>query len=1420
MDASIRTGSDADTPSVNPAIGNDFDRHVAYWRDALAGAPAMLELSTDRPRTGREGAATASIGVAIDPELTTLLGALAVRRGTTLQAALLAAWAATLARLSSQDDIVIGVPTDGGAPAGSIGDVLPLRVDLSGQPSVAELLVRVDRRLRDAFAHALPSFEGIVASTPSLAGALSAPVFQSVLALRQADAPAQAKSVGVDLALDLRQSVDRIDGELHYAIALFEAESIGRYLGHWRRMLLAMALDETQTVSRLLILGEPERRLVLETWNATAIEYPRDACMHELFEAQVARSPQAVALVAGDRTLSYAQLNERANRLAHHLRTLGLGPDERVGICVQRNAEMLVALLASLKSGAAYVPLDPAYPADRLGYMLDDAIPRVVLTDAVGGPVLTQALALAEQAQSLTVLDLQADAAAWANASGENPSAQAVGLNSRHLAYLIYTSGSTGRPKGVAIEHRNGVNFICWALQEFSADTLRNCLFSTSINFDLSIYEYGVPLSCGGCVTLVDNALALLNAALPVTLINTVPSVMMELTRAEAIPPTVRVVNVAGEPLKRALAERIIATPQVEQLCNLYGPSETTTYSTWTRMDRSTGFLADVGRPIGNTQVYILDEAGAPAPLGVAGEIFIGGHGVARGYLGKAELTADRFVDDPFSAEPGARMYKTGDLGRWSNDGTITLLGRNDFQVKIRGFRIELGEIEARLGECTGVREAVVVARDDDNGGKRLVAYCLADEVLDIAAIREHVAGALPDYMMPSAFVRLETWPLTANGKLDRKALPAPDEAAYTHRAYAPPQGEIETTLASIWSDLLRLEKVGRNDDFFELGGHSLLAVQLVSRVRKALDVELTFRDVFEASELRELGERLPRIAASSLSPIEPVARRPFMPMPQIVRGFWVMTQLGQATSAHHIGGAYRLAGDLDRPALERSWRVIVARHEILRTRFVQIDGEPMLVVGDSAPFELRFQDIRGAEDAAARCETLYSALYAEPFDLGRDVPLRAQVLQLDEHAFELQWVTHHIVSDGWSIGVMLKELSEFYAAETGQAQASLPALPVQYIDYAFWKGEHLPATELDRQIGYWRDTLAGAPPLLELPTDRPRAPQQDFAGAAIDLHLDEALTARLKALSRRHGVTLYMTILASWAAVFSRLSGQSEVVIGSPMASRNREEIEPLIGFFINTFALRIDLAGNPSTGELLARTRQRLLDAQAHGDVLLDRVIEALKPPRNSAYNQMFQVMLAWQSQDEGELALQGVDVVRAPKAMKTAQLDLLMDLREKDGRISGFLNYMTALFDRETIERFVGYWQRLLTAMADDDTGPVSALPLLGDAERVQVLQQWNATAQPYPRDSCIGALFAAQAAAQPDAVALVWGERQVSYATLDRRANQIAHWLGARGIGRGARVALSLSRGVAMVETLLGVLKAGAAYVPMAPDLPWA
>ncbi|MGO1070384.1 amino acid adenylation domain-containing protein, partial [Lysobacter sp. CA199] len=1416
MDASITTGIGHDTGV--PPVGNDFDRHVAYWRDALAGAPAMLELPTDRPRAGRQDSDMGSVEVGLDRDLTARLEALSARHGASLQTALLAAWAGTLARLSSQDDIVIGIPADRDVDAasqarvGPSGDALPLRIDLSGQPTVSTLLARVERRLHDAYAHAVPTFEGIAAATASLAGATHSPVFQTMLAFEVQPAYPSGPA-GLDLALELRRDGDGVAGTLRYASGLLDAETAERYAGYWQRLLTAMTLDDTQAVSRLPILGEDERNLVLQTWNATAIEYPRDACMHELFEAQAARTPDAVALVAGDRSLTYAELNGRANRLAHHLRTLGLGPDERVGICVQRNADMLVALLASLKSGAAYVPLDPSYPPDRLGYMLDDAMPRAVLTDAVGRPVLSQALALAEQAQSLTVLDLQADAGAWEDASDENPAAQAVGLTSKHLAYLIYTSGSTGRPKGVAIEHRNAVNFIYWALQEFSPQTLSNCLFSTSINFDLSIYEYGVPLACGGRVTLVDNALALLNAALPVTLINTVPSVMMELSRADAVPPTVRVVNVAGEPLKRALAERILASAQVEQLCNLYGPSETTTYSTWTQMDRATGFVADIGRPVGNTQVYILDAAGNPVPVGVAGEIFIGGHGVARGYLGKPELTADRFLDDPFNAEPGARMYKTGDLGRWSAQGTITLLGRNDFQVKIRGFRIELGEIEAKLGECAGVREAVVIARDDEIGGKRLIAYCLADEALDIGAIRDGLASALPDYMVPSAFVRLAAWPLTANGKLDRKALPEPDDAAYTRRAYAPPQGPIETTLASIWSELLRVEQVGRNDDFFELGGHSLLAVQLVSRVRKALDIELTFRDVFEASELRELAERLPLIAGASLTAIVPVERRPLLPMPQLVKGFWVLTQLNQATSAYHIGGAFRLSGELDRPALERSWQKIVDRHEILRTRFVLVDGEPLLSVDDEALIQPRFQDIRDDADPAGRANALYSELFAEPFDLGRDVPLRAQVLQLQDRTFELQWVTHHIVSDGWSIGVMLKELSELYAAQTGGAPASLPTLPVQYIDYAAWKGEYLAAGELDRQIGYWREALSGAPPLLELPTDRPRPPQQDFAGAAIDLHLDEALTTRLKTLSRRHGATLYMTILASWAAVFSRLSGQSEVVIGSPVAGRNREEIESLIGFFVNTFALRIDLDGDPSTAQLLARTRRCLLDAQAHQDVLFDQVVEAVKPPRSTAHNQIFQVMLAWQSHDEGQLALPGVDVSHAPKAMTAAQTDLLLDLREKDGCITGFVNYMTALFDRETIERFAGYWERLLRGMVADSESPVASLPLLEPAERDRAIATWNETAQDYPRDRFVHELFEAQAQRSPQAIAVVFGDETETYQGLDRRANHLARRLRAMGVAPGDRVAICAERGIEMLVAVLAVLKSGAAYVPL-------
>jgi amino acid adenylation domain-containing protein len=653
------------------------------------------------------------------------------------------------------------------------------------------------------------------------------------------------------LTLSLQESSQGFAAKWEFNSDLFDTATIERMAGHFERLLRHALAEPQRCIGQLPLLDEAERDQLLVKWNDTAIAGPAQRTIHELFEDQVARTPKATALVFEDDSLTYAQLNARANRWAHHLIALGVGPDTCVAIALPRGIEMVVALLATLKAGGAYVPLDPDYPTERLAFMLADSAPRVLITQATGRAALGLLL------PSLAVVELDTAARPWDGMPDTNPDARALGLHPSHLAYVIYTSGSTGMPKGVAIEHRSAANLIEWARASFEPSVLDRTLFSTSLNFDLAVFECFVPLCSGAAVCLVRNALVMQNSPQEVTLINTVPSALSALVDAHAIPQSVHTVNVAGEPLKRELVQRIFDHSSVHTVCNLYGPSETTTYSTWCAMDRTTGFHPSIGRPIAHTRIYILDAHGALVPAGVAGEIHIGGAGVARGYLNRPDLTAERFVPDPFAAEPGARLYKTGDLGRWRADGTIEFLGRNDHQVKIRGFRIELGEIEARLLELPGVREAAVLAREDLPGEKRLVAYVAGENALQPEALRTHLGASLPEYMVPAAYVQLDALPLTPNGKLDRRALPAPEGDAYGTRAYEAPQGELESTFAAIWSELLGVERIGRHDNFFALGGHSLLALQAVSRLSRRLGREVPVHVLFSTPTVAALAHEI-----------------------------------------------------------------------------------------------------------------------------------------------------------------------------------------------------------------------------------------------------------------------------------------------------------------------------------------------------------------------------------------------------------------------------------------------------------------------------------------------------------------------------------------------------------------------------------
>ncbi len=1420
-----------------------LEAQAAYWREALAGAPELLELPTDRVRPARQDHAGASLGVELDEELTAALEALGRRRGTTLFMTLLAGWAAVLGRLSGQEDVVVGTPTaNRGRPEiealiGFFVNTLAVRVDLSGSPTVAELLERVRARALEAQQHQDIPFEQVVELVQPARSLAHSSMFQVLLAWQNAprgrlelpgltlspvERPA-AVATKFDLSLNLRESRGRVVGSVTYATALFERATVERHLGYLRRALAGMAADDGLQVDRLPLLSEGERRRVVEEWNATEAEFPRGACLHELFEAQVERTPDAVALVFEGEALSYADLNARANRLAHHLRALGVGPEVRVGLCVERSLELMIGLLGVLKAGGAYVALDPEYPPERLRYMLVDSEPAVLLTR--GAP------AGRFGGLPVPVVSLDGDAGAWADRPASNP--PRAGLTPAHLAYVIYTSGSTGHPKGVLVEHRSIVNVLWWMQEAWPLRGDDVVLQKTPYSFDASLRELVPPLLAGARLVVArpgghrDPSYLLETIRREgVTTLHFVPTMLRVLVQEGDLGrcTTLRRVVCGGEALPRELARRFQAQVPGARLYNVYGPTEAavdvTAWSCAGEAGAEEGTIP-IGRPMANTRLYVLDRGGEPVPAGVVGELYIGGVQVARGYRNRAEHTAERFVPDGFGGEAGGRLYRTGDLGRWVGEGAIEFVGRGDAQVKVRGFRIELGEIESRLGEHRGIREAVVVAREEAGGERRLVAYCVGGEVPEAEVLRAFLSERLPEHMVPAAYVRLEALPRTPSGKVDRRALPAPEGDAYARSGYEAPVGEAEQALAEIWSDVLGVERVGRWDHFFELGGHSLLAVQVISRVRQVLGVEVALGEVFERPVLAEQARGLEASVRAELPPIEPVERGGPLALSFAQQRLWFLEQLGGMGSAYHVPKRLRLRGELEVAALRRALDRIVARHEVLRTTFVVREGEPeqrIAPAGESG-LQLVEHDLVGHAEAEGELRRLVGEEAVAPFDLERGPLVRGRLIRVGEEEHVLLVTLHHIVSDAWSTGVLIHELGVLYRAYRRGEGDPLPPLAVQYADYAAWQRRRVEGEVLLAQAAYWERTLAGAPELLELPTDHVRPARQDHAGGLVHVELSGELTAGLKALSRREGTTLFMTLLAGWAAVLGRLSGQEEVVVGTPTANRGRREIEGLIGFFVNTLAIRVELWGSPTVAELLGRVRARALEAQQNQDIPFEQVVERVQPVRSLAHAPLFQVMFAWQSASEGGLELPELELAPMEGAPReTAKFDLSLNLTERAGRIVGGVGYASSLFERETVERYAGYLGRVLEGMVAAAAAPVERLELLPEAERRQVVEEWNRTEAEYPRHLCLHSLFEAQAARTPDAVAVVCDGGPLSYAELDRWADRLARGLRERGVGLETPVGLCAEPGAAMLAAVLACWKAGGVFVPLDPAYP--
>ncbi|KNA32565.1 peptide synthetase [Burkholderia pseudomallei] len=1405
-------------------LGTSEREHEAFFREMLGDvdeptAPfGLLDVQGD-------GSAIVEHRRALAPRLSRSVRAHARRLGVSAASVMHVAWSLVLARTANRRDVVFGTVLfgrmQGGAHAhrtmGLFMNTLPVRIALDESDVETSLIATHDRLARLLrHEHAPLALAQRCSAVPA-----QAPLFTSLLNYRYSPHEEQGDATDDDVQFiaarernnyPLTMIVD--DTGEGFALtaqvdASIDAARVCAFM-HTALEQLVRALDDARgaVLAELDVLPADEHRCVVSACNDTDAELPGVDFVDRRFEAQAARTPEAIAVACGAHALSYAALNRRANRLAHYLRAHGAGPERVVALALERSVDMMVGLLGILKSGSAYLPLDPAYPAERLAYIVDDARPALLLTEA--------ALRDDWRDAGAPVVLLDADGPAIDACPDHNP--DDAGRDARtlsSLAYVIYTSGSTGRPKGVMIEHRNLANLL-GAMGEQPGIGAHDVLLAvTSLSFDIAALELFLPLLHGARAVIAarDDAadparLAHLIESSGASLMQATPSTWRMLAQ-HGWPRSARPLTLlcGGEALPPALAERLLA--HVPAIWNLYGPTETTVWST---VRRVTTPVVDIGGPIANTQVYVLDERLRPAPIGVAGELYIGGAGVARGYLNRPELTRERFVDDPFRR--GGRLYRTGDLARRRADGNLEYLGRNDFQVKIRGFRIELGEIEAQLAKAHGVQGVALAARDTPTADKRLVAYYVGDA--SAAALREHAAARLPAYMVPAAYVRLAAWPLTPNGKLDRAALPAPDDEAYARAEYEAPRGEHECKLAAIWRAVLQVERIGRHDDFFELGGHSLLAVRAVTAMRDAFGSDTSLRDLFARPVLKDLAEHASTAARARDAAIPKAARGEPAPMSFAQQRLWFLARMGGLGDAYHMPIAVRLRGALDVDALQRALSRIVSRHDALRTTFALEGEQPVQRVhaDDGAGLRLRIDDLRGCADAGARRARILAGQASEPFDLARGPLVRGALVREADDVHTLCVTIHHIVSDGWSIDVFCRELSELYRAFAGGQPDPLPPLPVQYADYAAWQQRGIGGAALHAQAEYWRDALAGAPTLLELPTDRPRPPQPDYAGATVGLALDAPLTAGLRALARRHGATLFMTVLAAWSVLLSRLSRQTDVVIGTPSANRGHAQIEGLIGFFVNTIALRVDLDGAPTVAELLARVKARTLAAQQHQDIPFEHVVERVQPARSLSHSPVFQAMFAWQHASRGEMRLEGLRAEPLDDAARTiAKFDLTLSLRESGDAIDGGLEYASALFERATIERFAGYLRRLLEGMVADDTQRVDALPMLSRDERRDLIERRNATARPYPANSGVHRLFEAQAARTPDATAIVDGATTLDYRALDARANRIAHALAHAGVRAGDRVALHLEPSIGLVAAQLAVLKLGAAYVPV-------
>lgn len=1469
--------------------GAVLNEQLTYWKKQLCNNLPVLELPTDRPRPPLQTFQGSTLLFSLPSALSKSLKALSQSEQATLFMTLLAAFKVLLHRYTGLEDITVGTPIanrqrhDLEHLIGFFTNTLAIRTDLSGNPAFRDLLRTVRETLLDAYAHQDLPFEYLVEELHPERTLSHSPLVQVSFVVKHTGPELVLELPGLvvtplqndfgtakfDLTCYMDDCGADISGAIEYNVDLFDRQTIERLAGHFQELLASIVNNPAEHISDLCLLTGAEKQQLLFQWNQTQAAYP-GLCAHQLFEEQVTRTPEADVVLFASSRVTYRELDASANRLAEYLCSVGAGRGTIVGIFMERSPEMIVAVLGILKAGAACLPLNPSYPSGRLAFMLQDSNASAVISEH------GLAARLPDTKTPRIFLDNELK-----TAMPKTEESVPAAVDPEAAAYVIYTSGSTGEPKGVVMPHRALVNLAHW--HRTTESRSGRVLQFASLTFDVSFQEIFSTLAAGGTLVLLPDATRIDIAELgrfiqqnQIERFHLPVVVLQKLAEQFCENPTplscVREFMVGGEQLQ--------ITPDIIRLfeqmgdCTLYnhyGPSETHVMTSFPLRPPASAWpaLPPLGRPLANTQVYVLDGHLLPVPVGVSGELYIGGDCVAHGYLNRPGLTAARFIPDPFGGRPGARMYKTGDLVRYLPDGNLEFLGRNDFQVKIRGMRIELGEIEVALRAHPLVREAVVTVRTEERNEKTLAAY-IVPQSASVAAkdLRAFLKDRLPEHMVPAYFVMLQEFPLTSSGKINRLALPAPGEDDGAVSDYVAPETAVEKVLAKIFSEVLGLTRAGALDNFFDLGGHSLMATQVASRIREAFRVDLPVRSIFEEpairglarsilgnqvdrrriertaelllelqvsgdkqeaifveeidgaaappEKLRPVGPREPRHEASTRT--ERVLKT--APLSFAQQRLWFLDQYEPQSILYNLPASLRLKGRLNIEALGASFNEIVRRHESLRTTFGLSEERPVQLVHEPGAWKLTVNDLRQfpgdeREEIAAR---LMQEDAEAPFDLTKGPLLRTQLLRLAEDDHILLLTMHHIVSDGWSIQVFIRELAFFYEGFCEGKKPAIADLSWQYTNFSTWQRQWLQGTVLAEQLGYWKQKLSGIPPVLELPLDRPRPPYKTFNGASVAFHIPKKLAQQVVQLGRREGTTLFMALLSAFYVFLYRYTGQEDLVVGSPIANRNRREVEDLIGFFVNSLVMRTQLSSELTFRELLARVREVSLEAFAHQDVPFEKLVEELQPERNLSHSPLFQVVFHLQNALTEELRLPGLSISAINSETKQAKYDLSLSAFEAEDGLNTFLNYNTDLFEPETIARMATHFQMLLQAAVEAPDRHISRLALLSAEEEHQLLFTWNDSRRDYGKNRLVHHAVEEHARLRPDTIAVRSGNATLTYGELNRRANQLAHQLRKLGVGPEAIVGICSERSVEMMVALIGILKSGGAYLALDPTYP--